>query len=348
MDTRAPSRTFALPSSLPAPKGQWFARAAQLLALQGNESTAMSTADARWGSDNGASRILKAAVAPGTTADQTWAGLLTDPGAREVFAAIRERSIMGQLSGMRRIPPATHVVLQTAGAAASWVGENQPKPHTRLTYGNGPNLKVLKLQATVVATRDLLLLSTPAAEDLFRDELLNAVTREQDTAFIDPANAGVTDVKPASITNGVTPIVSTGSPDSDIEALFAAYTGDWETATLIANGKVAAAMNGLTHPDVGARGGLVMGVPVIASRNVPNTILVLVDAAGLVYFEEGAGMDKSEHATLELADNPTTPTETTVVTSLWQNNLVALRVELFTNWARARAGCVSYVSGITW
>jgi hypothetical protein len=272
---------------------------------------------------------------------------LTDPGAREVFTAIRERSIIGRLPGMRRVPPNVHLVQQTGSATASWAKETFPKAVSKLTYATVPTLKVLKLQATVVATRELLMLSTPAAEALFRDDLLSVVTAAQDSAFIDPANSGTTDTKPASITNGVTAIATTGTADGDVAALFAAFAGDFETAFLIANGKTGAALTSTNRPNAGARGGEVQGVPLICSRNCPDDILVLVDAAGLAYFEEGAGMDRSEHSTIEL-DSAPVGTAAAVPVSLWQANLVALRVELFTNWARIRTGCVSYVSGITW
>ena len=134
-------------------------------------------------------------------------------------------------------------MLQTGNAAASWVKETNPKPVSKLAYGNGPALKILKLQATVVATRELLQLSSLAAEDLFRTELLNAVAAAQDTAFIDPANAGTADAKPVSITNGVTAIVSTGTGDGDVEALMGAFAGDLGAAFFIANPKVAGAMS---------------------------------------------------------------------------------------------------------
>jgi hypothetical protein len=33
-------------------------------------------------------------------------------------------------------------------------------------------------------------------------------------------------------------------------------------------------------------------------------ILVMLDAAGIAYFEEGAGMDKTESAAIEMSDAP--------------------------------------------
>jgi hypothetical protein len=286
-------------------------------------------------------------VAPGTTSDSTWAGLLTDPGAREVFTAIRERSIVGRLSGMRRVPPNTQLVQQTGSATASWVKESFPKPLSKLTYATVPALKVLKLAATICASRELLMLSTPAAEDVFREDLLSAVTAAQDSAFIDPSNSGTTDTKPASITNGISAIASSGTPSGDIGVLFGAFAGDFETAFLICNGAVGAALSGVERPNAGARGGEIQGVPLITSRNCPDGILVMADAAGLAYLEAGAGLDKSEHSTIEL-DSAPVGTAAGVPVSLWQANLVALRVELFTNWARIRTGCVSYVNAITW
>ena len=347
MTRPASPRTFQLPAHLPEPRGQAFARAAGLLALQQSGSSALATAEARWGLDSPAARVLRAAVLPGTTADSAWAGIIADPGVREVFSAIRERSIMGRLAGMRRVPPNTHLVQQTGEATASWAKEAFAKPLTKLAYATGPALPVRKLQATVVATRELLMLSTPAAEDLFREDLLAAVTRAQDEAFIDPANAGVADTKPASITNGVTAIASTGDADGDVAALFANFAGDFETAFLIASGRIGAALASTTRPNAGARGGEISGVPLITSRNVPDTIIVMVDASGIAYFEEGAGMDRTENALLEMSDAPAGGAGA-VLTSAWQANLVVLRVELFTNWARARSGSVAYVSGISY
>ena len=88
-------------------------------------------------------------------------------------------------------------------------------------------------------------------------------------------------------------------------------------------------------------------MPLITSRNCPADILVLADPTGLIYFEEGAGMDRTEHATIEMDDAPVGGAGAAPV-SLWQYNLVAMRGEIFTNWAVARPGGVAYVSEITW
>jgi hypothetical protein len=54
-------------------------------------------------------------------------------------------------------------------------------------------------------------------------------------------------------------------------------------------------------------------------------------------------IDVSREASLQMdtvLDNP--PIATTLMTSLWQNNLVGLRAERFINWKKARTGVVQY------
>ena len=120
-----PRRFRPCPFRRPFPNraATWFARAAMLTALQ-EPDTAPPPPKPAGVMTIRLRRILKAAIAPGTSTDPTWAGLLTDPGAREVFTAIRERSIIGRLAGMRRVPPGVHLVQQTGSATAS-LGEGK-------------------------------------------------------------------------------------------------------------------------------------------------------------------------------------------------------------------------------
>ena len=53
----------------------------------------------------------------------------------------------------------------------------------------------------------------------------------------------------------MTPIASTGDPGRRRCRLFADFTGDFETAYLIAAGRIGAALTGTARPNAGARGG---------------------------------------------------------------------------------------------
>ena len=55
-------------------------------------------------------------------------------------------------------------------------------------------------------------------------------------------------------------------------------------------------------------------------------------------------IDVSREASLQMDSAPMSPADaTTVLTSLWQNNLVGLRAERFINWQRASVKAVNFV-----
>lgn len=76
---------------------------------------------------------------------------------------------------------------------------------------------------TISLTDELVRFSNPAADTLVRNALASAIIERIDIDFIDPAKAEVAQVSPASVTNGVTAIPSTGNPEADVEALFEAF-----------------------------------------------------------------------------------------------------------------------------
>lgn len=106
-------------------------------------------------------------------------------------------------------------------------------------------------------------------------------------------------------------------------------------------------------PDVGPRGGSLLGIPLLTSRTSTHDssggVLTLLDASAV-----GVGMDtvrvaRSEHATLQMSDTPDDPTTAaTVQVSLWQSNLVAFLVEIFANWKPAAPNRVAVISGATY
>jgi hypothetical protein len=183
-----------------------------------------------------------------------------------------------------------------------------------------------------------------------------------DEQFIDPTNAGVADVNPASITNGVSAShTSTGDVVEDLRELVAGYVADGgslASAVILLSSQNASALairSGVTgsptFPGLTVSGGTLAGVPALASDSV-GAQLVMVDQRGIVIADE-LGFDAaiSQAATLEMSDNPTnnsvTPTGTTLF-SVWSSNAVALKVERFINWQRlgaiALVDSVDYVS----
>jgi len=89
--------------------------------------------------------------------------------------------------------------------------------------------------------------------------------------------------------------------------------------------------------------GALAGVPIVIAASLGANAVIL-DANAVAYAgQDDIRIDYSYEAALELTDAPADPTTAaSVITSLWQNNLAALRVEQFVSWARADLSAVKY------
>ncbi len=79
------------------------------------------------------------------------------------------------------------------------------------------------MAAIAVLTDELIRFSNPAADALVRNALAEAVIARLDTDFINPSKAQVANVSPASVTNGIAGIPSTGNRDDDAAAAFGIF-----------------------------------------------------------------------------------------------------------------------------
>jgi hypothetical protein len=152
----------------------------------------------------------------GSAISGNWAAdlVLTEGGAFADFANfLRPETILGKLS-LRQVPFDTALGISTSAGAGYWVGEGQPKPLTAFNVDKA-TLPPLKCANIVVLTEELLRRESYSAETLVRDEMAGALVQLIDTAFIDPTNAGTSNVKPASIANGAPHSAATGTGDAD-------------------------------------------------------------------------------------------------------------------------------------
>lgn len=313
--------------------------------------------------------IVKAAVAAGTTAGSTWAAPLVQYQqlTEEFIEFLRPQTIIGRIAGLRRVPFNIRMPRQTAGGSAYWVGEGAPKPLTALGFDN-VTLRWTKLATIAVITEELARLSAPSAETIVRDNLAEAIIQQMDADFVNPANAGTTDVKPASITNGVTAVPASGNAYNDviqdIQNIFAPFiaanlspaNGVWimssTTALALSLMRIpvgADGAGGLAFPGLSLTGGTFQGMPVIVSEAVGN-IVILANARDILLADDGqVTIDSSREASLQMNDAPDNPaTATTVLVSMFQTNQIAIRAERYINWVKARSAAVQYLSGVAW
>jgi HK97 family phage prohead protease/HK97 family phage major capsid protein len=358
----------AAPSPRPAvvqvranvPKGTAFVRAAcAKLMCNGNIYEAIQYAQ-RWNdSTPEVALYLKAAVAPGTTTDATWAAPLVNQNiAADFLELLRPATIVGRIPGLRDVPFNTKVPSQTAGGTYSWVGEQKPKPVSKLSFSS-ETVGVNKVAGIIVLTEELVRLSNPKAEDLVRRDMIAGIAQFIDQQFIDPAVAAVATVNPASITNGAPTAAATANPIADIMGLvnhFATNNIAVDGLTFILSPANALALSFRTNldgspefPGVGIGGGSYRGMTFITSNAASTNVVALQPALVLFADEGGVTIDASREASLQMDSAPMSPADaTTVLVSLWQNNCVGLRAERFISWKRVGTNSVKYLTAANW
>lgn len=346
-------------------RGTVFARyCASLARCGGDAQKAAGDAAMRYGDTSTPALILRAAVGAGSTRpDGSWGQALGDfnVAAAEFFGLVRESSLLGRMSGLRRMPLGVQVLRATSGASAYWASQGAAKPVGRMSFARD-SLPPLKIASLSILTKELLFSADPRSEKFIISDLVAAARELQDLAFVDPANSGVAEESPASVTNGATTITATGDPAADVAALIAAGEGNLETSYLTMHPTTAASI-GLARDaggsfmfgDVGPRGGAILGVPVLTSRMVPidssGGIIALIDAGGIAVGEGATEVKTSNQATIEMESEPVgdsvTPTGSEMV-SLYQTNSTALLIESEINWRAVRAGSVALIEGATY
>lgn len=342
------------------PRGTSFARYAQALAVsKGNLMQAEAIAQ-RWNDTTPeVGKVLKAAVAAGTTTDSDWAAPLVEytTMANEFIDLLRPATIIGKVPGLRSVPFNIRVAGKTQGSTVGWVGEGASKPVSELKF-NEVLLGWAKCAGIVVITQELARFSSPSAEGLIRTDLVDSISQFLDVQFIDPAVAAVANVHPASITNGVTAIPSSGGTLADIyvdlttlfgnlaTAQISPVSGVWITTPAIAIGlsMLRTTQDVAAFPTMTMTGGSFMGFPVVVSAAVPTGLLIFVVANEVFLADDGQVMlDASQQASVSMDSAPTTPGTTLV--SLWQQNLVGIKAERYINWQKRRAAAVQVISG---
>jgi HK97 family phage major capsid protein/HK97 family phage prohead protease len=363
-------------------KGIEFARFAMAIAAgKGNLMQSAEIAKSKFGENNAITTSIKAAVGAGSTTNPTWAAPLVDTYQRfagDFVEYLRPQTIIGKFGNggvpsLRRIPFNVSIPTQTSGGEGYWVGQGQAKPLTKFDFGE-ITLGFAKVANIAVITEELLRFSDPAAEGIVRDQLAAALVARLDIDFVNPAKTAVTNVSPASITNGGTAIASGGTDAdavrADIKALMATYlaanvsptTGVWIMPSMVAL-SLSLVLNPLGQPEfpgVTMTGGTFFGMPVIVSDYVPSGVVILANASDIYLADDGqVSVDVSNQASLQMDNaptnvsgslgttNPSVPVATSLV-SLWQTNSVGIRAERFINWGKRRASAVAYLTGVAW
>ena len=312
----------------------------------------------------------KAATAAATMAAATWAGNLAyqEDLVSEFVSLLYPATIIGKMSGFREIPFNVTIPRMTGGVTGGWVGEGGWKP---VNAGAFDRISLIhnKVAVIVVFTDEMLRFSDPSIDAVMQSNIIAAFTSLVDKTFIDYTGSSSAS-NPGPINGDGAGAVLQGVPSTGDTV--AEITTDLSSALMnLANANIPMiapywVMSARTHQylmtlrttqDIFAfreelTAGKLLGIPVIASTNVPTnkgagtdeSFISLMDADSIFIARGGVNFDTSNQATLQMDSAPAGP----ATVSLWQTNMTGVRGEQDMDWKRARDTAFSTITGVTY
>jgi hypothetical protein len=249
------------------------------------------------------------------------------------------------LSSMVPLPLRLAVVgAITSTVSAYQIFESTVKRVSSMAFSS-QNSDPLKVVSMVTLSKELVRGSPAGTLPLIERELKKIVAKGSDELFL------------TTVSSGVSPITSSGSTGeslrADISNMLSQLTlGADSKLFLITNSTNCKRMAMLSDqhgvsafPDLGPLGGSIQGIPLVVSDAVGSGLLYLVDASSIGANGGEMVFSEADQASSHLSDTPDSPpTLSTSYVSLWQLNLVALRVERNLIIERLRSGSVAAVS----
>jgi hypothetical protein len=294
--------------------------------------------------------ILKALVDAGSTLSSTWGNQLVnaDPAMTNFVESLRSFGIFDlAVPFMKPSPMKTKNVLVSTALVGGTVPEYSTKPLGSESL-TGITMSETKVAAMVVASDELLRFSALGTR-LLGSEIRRCVAVQTDTAFLQKISAGIS------------PVASSGATAANIMTDIDAAA---DTMTISADAKLFAVTTPAIARAIRTKGqvtnggfafpGAISGDPfgpytLVASDGVPSGQMIIFDAAQLCADPGSVETGQSNQATLEMSDTPgSPPIASTVVISLWQNNLSALRAERIFAVERPRTTSVGIIQTITY
>ena len=360
--------TIIIPKNDPDEKfrGQMYTRrvvAKALAYLSQGELTPIQVAEQRWGKSHPQFvAVLKADVAGGGSGSGEWGAELVSADSRytgDFIEYLNSRTIFNQLP-LREVPAHITIKGQDGAATGYWVGESKPIPASKADFSD-VSLSPLKVAALAVVSNELLRDSSPAAEMLVRDALVEASAQRIDATFLSDTGASA-GVSPAGLLNGLTAIGSYGSTADDLRGdiglLYAPFisaknsTGLAYVMSPSLAKQVQLMRNALGQREfdgITTSGGTLEGDPVYVGDNVNAAHFILLKPSDIYKIGDGGvQVMMSREASIEQDNDPTGATDTPVgvsrkVTNMFQAESTAIKVVRSMNFAKRRTSAVAYI-----
>lgn len=355
-----------------AEKGLGFAHAMMCLAVSKESGIpAVELAKEHYSYDDRIAALcknmrIKAAVAGGVPSASAWAGSLMNPQdlVSEFVSYMWAGAILGRLQRIRRVPFNYKIPRQTGASSANWTGAGKPAPVSKLELDQ-ITIGYTSLTGLVYIAKQNLRFAHIDSERLIRDDMAGSLRTLADTDFVDPANSGTANIKPASITNGLTPVNPSGT-DGDaatvdiknvIQKIVNANLNPAEVS-LIMRGDMALGLSTLKNalgqfefPDLGPAGGTLLKLPVIPSNSVkPGDIIAVHEPSIYAALDDQVMIEMSGDASIEALDGSLeqdgtdgTGSPTAGMISMFQTRMMAFLAEMYANWVVSRTNAVATI-----
>ena len=351
-------------------QGQNFTRAviAKAVAHLDNVSP-LHVAMKRWGQTNPTlCAIIKAnEIEAGGTLTGEWGAELVQADTRytgDFIEYLNARTVYNQIP-FKEVPANVTIKGQDGAATGYWIGEGLAIKPTEGDFST-VSLKPLKVAALAVITNELLRDSTPSAEALVRDMLVEACAQRIDaTVFSNSAESS--NVSPAGLLRSLTAIGSTGNEADnvrgDIKNLYAPFIAAKHATGLIfvmnpALAKslqlMANALGQAEFPGITAAGGTLLGDRVVTGDNIGATHVLLIDPKNIYKIGDmGINVSISKDAMIEMGTDATgdalTPTAASKqMVSMFQNECTAIKIVRPINFAKRRTTAVAWIDDADW
>jgi HK97 family phage major capsid protein/HK97 family phage prohead protease len=352
-------------------KGQSFVRRviAKALAQIHGESTS-AIAEALYGKTHPQLvQWIKADVAGGGSGSGEWGAELVSADNRftgDFIEYLYSQTVFDALP-LRSVPANVTIKGQDGSATANWVGESKGIPATTADFST-VSLTPLKVAAIAVVSNELLRDSSPSAEMLVRDALVEASGQKVDSTFLS-TTAASSGVSPAGLLNGVTIGSSGGTTEAELIGdivgltrpfITAKYRLDglvWVTTPLLAM-QIALMRNTLgqnAFPGMSGDVKTLEGRRVYTGHNVGAGDLILLSPSDVWKIGDGGvQVSISRDAVIEQSDSPAGATDTpagitgTKFTSMFQEESTAIKVVRSVNFQKRRSTCVQYIGNATY
>ncbi|MEM6413189.1 MAG: phage major capsid protein [Pseudomonadota bacterium] len=353
------------------PPGIPFARKALCLYhANGNALLASQIAEKYYPDDARIAQSLmfqKAAVDGGWTGDDAgWANTIAEPNTigTEFIDFLRPRTIIDQLaSRMRRVPFNVKVPRMTTDVGGAWFGEGNAVPVSAGAFDT-VTVEHTKVGGLAILTKEQMRLSHINAEQAVRDALAGVVINTVDTKLVS-ADARVAGVSPAGLLNGVSGIASVGdtadNARTDLMNLFEGFSAadisentlDYVTTENIRKSLrlLKSSLGVYEFPELREDGNL-DGRPLTASNSVAGGNLIAISSQNILLADDGnVDVEFSDQASVQMDDAPTMSGRDgtgAAVVSLFQTEMVGMKVTREINFVKARPAAVQLITGATY